>query len=987
MKKNELYKYYNKFKFGEDIFHRLMPNKIREILLVSTFYDAFIFEQDGRFSEQIFGEYHQLNLTSAPRITSVPTGKEALKIVAKRDFDMVITMMHIGEITPFELAREIKEIRPTTPVLLLLNVQSDVSKIDKTKPEMEHIDDVFLWSGDSKVFLAMIKFIEDQMNVEHDTEVGLVRVMLLVEDSIFYYSRFLPELYKEVMLQVQRLLTEELNDIQKNYRMRTRPKILMAHTYEEAVEICEKYREYLLTVITDIRYSRAGEADDCAGIELTKYLKNNGFDMPILVQSSQENIVEKATELGASFINKYSPNLMSELSDFIHDNLGFGDFVFRDEHGNEFARAATMGEFEEFLPEVPETSLLYHARRNDFSRWLIAHGEIQVAKRIKPLKVDDFDSYEQIRKFLINVFQEVRNSRGRGRIVDFEKSDLNLESEITRLSQGSLGGKGRGIAFLNALLTTMEFEHKFSSIKVRIPRTAFIGTSEYDEFIRDNGLQEKIIGKDLDDEKVKKYFIDGEISDELRARLMFYLKYVDDPIAVRSSGLLEDSLAQPFAGIYQTYMLPNNNSDMTKRLEHLESAIKLVFASTCLHQARGYIERINYRTEEEKMAVIIQAIAGKRHGNYYYPHISGVAQSYNYYPTSYVKNTDGVASIALGLGEWVVTGKNVYRFCPKYPRVNILQPEDIAKNSQTEFYAINMAADDFNLMEGEEATYSVLDLKTAEEHGTLRHLASVWDAQDMRLRDGIDYPGQRVLNFADILKYDYIPLADILTELLEIGELAFGVPVELEFAVDLCDDPDEDSIFYILQIRPLSVHADRILELPDEIDKSKFWLFTEQGMGNGIIDYLTDVIFIDPVKFDKTRTMVMLEEIKALNKKLNAEGREYILLGPGRWGSRDKLLGVPVKWADINGARVVVETGIEGYPVEASQGTHFFHNLVAMNAGYFTVPFKSDESFIDWEWLKNQEVVEKTEYFIHIRRREPVVVTMYGQAGVAAIEK
>ncbi len=987
MDKNELFKYYNKFKFGEDIFHRLMPVKIREILLVSTFYDAFIFEQDGRFSEQIFGEYHRLNLTSAPRITSVPTGKEALEIIMQRDFDMVITMMHIGEVTPFELAKEIKQIRPTTPVLLLLNVQSDVARIDKSSPELQNIDDVFLWSGDSKVFLAMIKFIEDQLNVEHDTEVGLVRVILLVEDSIFYYSRFLPELYKEVMLQVQRLLSEELNDIQKNYRMRTRPKILMAHNYEDAVRICEKYSDYILSVITDIRYSRGGEDEDCAGLELARYLKKRGFDMPILVQSSQENIREEAEKLNVSFINKYSHNLLSELSDFIHHNLGFGDFVFRDGKGNDIAKASTMTQFESLLHEIPEHVLLFHAHRNDFSRWLIAHGEIQVARKIKPLKVADFGSSEEIRTFLIKVFQDVRNNRGRGRIVDFEKSNLDLESEITRLSQGSLGGKGRGIAFLNALLTTIEFEEKFPDIKVRIPRTAFIGTREYDEFIRDNDLQEKIIGREIDDEKVKECFVEGEISNELRARLMFYLKYVDDPIAVRSSGLLEDSLAQPFAGIYQTYMLPNIDPDSSVRLEHLENAIKLVFASTCLNEARGYIERINYRTEEEKMAVIIQAIAGRRHGDYYYPHISGVAQSYNYYPTSYVKNKDGVASIALGLGEWVVTGKNVYRFCPKYPRIDILPPEDIAKNSQTQFYAINMTSQDFDLMEGETATYSVLDLKTAENHGTLKHLASVWDAEDRRLRDGIEYPGQRVLNFADILKYDYIPLADILTELLEIGELAFGVPVEIEFAVDLRDEPEEKSTFYILQIRPLSVHADRILEFPDEIDKSKLWLYTEQGMGNGVIDYLNDIILIDPDKFDKTKTMDMLEEIKSLNQKMVTEGREYILLGPGRWGSRDRLLGVPVKWADIAGAKVVVETGIEGYSVDASQGTHFFHNLVAMNAGYFTVPYKSGENFIDWEWLKKREIVERTEYFIHVRSEKQFVVTMYGQAGVATIKK
>lgn len=992
MEKNELYKFYNRFKYGEDIFHRLMPVKIREILLVSTFYDAFIFEEDGRFSEQIFGEYHQLNLTSAPRITSVPTGKEALKMLADKDFDMVITMMHIGEVTPFELARESKKIKPNTPILLLLNVQSDVSLIDKTAPEMEFIDNVFLWSGDSKVFLAMIKYVEDRLNVAHDTDVGLVRVILLVEDSIFYYSRFLPELCKEVMLQVQRLLSEGLNDIQKNYRMRTRPKILMAHNFEDAVQICEKYRDYLLCVISDIGFAHNGEHDDRAGIELTNFLKNSGFDIPILIQSSQAEMAEEAKNLDVGFINKYSPTLLQELGDFIHYNLGFGDFVFRNENGEEYAKASTMHQFESLLEEIPDDVLIHHSKRNDFSRWLIAHGEIEVAKRIKPLKVADFENSSEIRDFLIEVFQEVRSSRTRGRIVDFEKSNLNIDEEITRLSQGSLGGKGRGIAFLNALLNTLEFDEKFPDVDIRIPRTAFIGTHEYDRFIRDNNLCVGAVGQDgnsctIDDSKVKELFVDGKISDELHRKLESYLKHINEPIAVRSSGLLEDSLAQPFAGIYETYMLPNTNSDFKKRLENLETAIKLVFASTCLNDARGYTERIHYRTEEEKMAVIIQAVAGRRHADYYYPHISGVAQSYNYYPTSYVKNTDGVASIALGLGGWVVSGKNVFRFCPKYPKIDILPPEDIVQNSQREFYAIDMASDDFDLMKGEESTYAVLDLETAEEHGSLQFLASVWDVQDKRLRDGIDEQGPRVLNFSYILKHSYIPLAEILDELLEIGEVAFGVPVEIEFAADLPEKPDGKALFYILQIRPLSVHSDRILTVPEEIDHDKLWLYTNQGMGNGVIENLRDVIFIDPEKFDKTKTMDMLVEIKQLNEKMRKAGREYILIGPGRWGSRDRLLGVPVRWSDINLARVVVETGIEGYAVDPSQGTHFFHNLVSMNAGYFNVPHKSEDGFIDWDWLKNLPTVEVSEYFIHVSRENPFIVKMFGQAGVATIEK
>jgi CheY-like chemotaxis protein len=984
----ELIYYYNKFKYGEDIFHSLMQKRVREILLVSTFYDAFIFEQDGRLAEQIFGEFHELHLTFPSRITSVPTGEEALRKIDEIKFDLVITMMRIGEISPFELGRRIKQKYPKLPVLLLLNVQSDLVLIERSSKDLQSIDNVFLWSGDPRIFLAMIKYIEDLQNVEHDTTAGLVRVTLLVEDSIAFYSRLLPILFREIMLQTQLLISEELNEMQKIYRMRTRPKVLTAHTYEEAIAICEKYKEYLLCVLSDIRFPHQGKVDAEAGLKLINYLKSHSYALPILLQSSDDKLAQTARDLNVSFLNKHSDSLLNDLHEFIYTNLGFGDFVFRDANGREIDRAKSISEFERKLSAIPDESLVYHAKRNHISTWLIARGEIQVAREIRPLQLKDFDdSIEKERQHLINVFREVRSRKNRGSIIDFDPRNPAEEHEIVRLSKGSLGGKGRGIAFLNALLVTLEFEVRFKEVKIKIPKTAFIGTGEFDHFLNTNNLREKL--GDLDDEHLKQAFLEASLSPELQERLSVYVDHLKNPLAVRSSGLLEDSQSQPFAGIYQTFMLPNNHPDKRVRQQHLENAIKMVYASTFLKDARTYIERIQYRTEEERMAVIIQEIVGNIYGDRYYPHLSGVAQSYNYYPTSYMKHSDGIASVALGLGQWVVDGEPSYRFCPQYPDVHILPPEDLLKNSQTAFYGLNMQNTDFDLTQGTTATLCRAKLKVAEDDGTLWDLASVWDPNDQRLRDGLSYYGPRVVTFANILRHKRFPLADILVEMLDIGAKTLGVPVEIEFAVNLNKNPSKNILptFYLLQIRPFSLQAEEILLDPEEINKNELVLYTEQGMGNGVMSHIYDLVYLDLEMFDNTETLKMKQEVQTINEQMIAEDREYILIGPGRWGSRDRFLGVPVRWADINRAKVIVETGLEGFVVEASQGSHFFHNLVAMNAGYFTVSYGSERDFVDWEWLTSQKPLRTTDHFVHIRKETPFVVKMFGKKGVSVIYK
>jgi CheY-like chemotaxis protein len=934
MKMEELNYYYNKFKFGEDIFHNLMQTQIKEILLVSTFYDAFIFEQDGRLSEQIFGEYRQLNLSTAPRITSVPSGKDALHKLEQNSYDLVILMMRIGEIGPFELSKLIKDKKPDLPVLLLLNVQSDLVIIENHKDEMGFIDDVFIWNGDTKLFLAMVKNIEDKLNVAHDTEIGLTRVILLIEDSVHYYSIFLPLLYSVIMRQTQRLIQEELTDINKRLRMRARPKVLLVHSYEDACEIYEKYKEYMVCIISDVKYSHEGKLDNEAGIKLIKKIKDESDDIPMILQSSEAENALKAKELGVFFIDKNSKKLLYNLRDFIIKNLGFGDFIFRDDNNKEIARVTTLSDFESVLNKVPDESLLYHSNSNHFSNWLVAHGEVILAKKIRPMKATDFPSVGELRSFLLNIFDEVRKEKSRGKIINFHEASLSEMNQIIRLSEGSLGGKGRGLAFLNALLVTMEFDKEFPEVSISLPSTAIIGTNEFDLFLEHLDNDDRIT--DLPDREIDILFLEGHLSEELMSKLDVYLDKVNYPIAVRSSGLLEDSQSQPFAGVYRTFMLPNNHPDKNIRLKQLTDAIKLVFASVYLKNARSYIEGLNYKTEEEKMAVIIQEIAGCYHSeNHYYPHISGAAESYNFYPTSYMENADGIASIALGLGKSVVEGKANYRFCPKYPQLEPLQPEERIRNSQKEYYALNTEIREFNLIDGEDTTMRRLDLKTAEKEGSIKHLVSVWDYQNNRFNDSLATKGLRVLTFPGILKYGFFPLAEILQNILEIGEVALGTPVEIEFAVNLNQNISEKILpfFYILQIRPLSVSAETYSIDTSKLDKDKLFLYTEKGMGNGCIENIRDIIYLDNDRFDKTQTIKMQEEIEKINQTMKELNREFILIGPGRWGTRDRFLGVPVRWAQINKAKVIVETGLEDFIIEASQGTHFFHNIVAMQVG------------------------------------------------------
>jgi CheY-like chemotaxis protein len=972
------------YKTDNDIYHDLMQFRVREILLVATIYDAFILEEEDKLTEKIFGEYHQLNLTTAPRITGVSFGEEAIEILKRRPFDMVILTMRIDEISPFELARKIRQVSGTIPILLLLNDNTEIRLVEEKKERLKYIDKIFVWNGDSKIFLAMIKYIEDKINVVKDTRLGLVRVILLVEDSLRYYSRYLPILYSEIMKQTQRIIADEhLSETKKLLRMRARPKVLMVDSYEEALTVVDAYRDYLLALITDVKFLRGGAASEEAGEKLIRYVREVVPDLPILLQSADPANVRRAAALGASFLDKSSEALSRDLTEFIFNFLGFGDFVFRNPRGEPIARAQTMQQFKELLLTVPEESLVYHADRNHFSSWLMARGEIQIAKNVQPVKVSDFPSTRELREYLLAVQRQVQENKSRGRIIQFSENPPDGQHHVVRLAEGSLGGKGRGMAFLHLLIQNCGLERLVPEMDIRIPQSWVIGTEEYNHFIEKGGLA-ALFGREESFPKVKERFLAEELSESLHEKLIQFLDYNTAPLSVRSSGMFEDSISQPFSGIYDTYLLPNNHAQFAVRLRQLEDAIKLVYASILSPSARAYFEAINYKIEEEKMAVLIQHVVGSRYGRWFYPHISGVAQSYNYYPVAYLKPEDGIAVIGIGLGKYVIDGEKAFRFCPQYPRLDFLPPEDQLAASQESFFALDMEDPHTELAAGDDATLARLSVDQAASE-LVRHCFSIWDYENSRLAVSGGLKGPPIVNFAQILKYDVFPLAKTLSLILGIVKDAMGISVEIEFAVDLTKAGKPS--FYVLQIKPLLGNLDEYSLDIEGLDRSELLLFTEHAMGNGKVGDISDLIYVDPDRFDRAKTVEITAELDLLNSRLKTEDLHYILIGPGRWGSRDRWLGVPVNWNHISNARIIVEVELRDFKVDPSLGSHFFHNVTAMNIGYFDIPYGSRSDFIDWQWLRRRRPLARTRHLVHLRTERPFVVKMDGRRRISAVYK
>ncbi len=1001
-RKKLLQKFINQHNSDRDIYHDLMPFKVKEILLIATLYDAYNLEKEDRVTDNILGEYSKLSLTSVPRITGVSTIDEAMEKLEEKHFNLIIIMVGADTVTPLEMSKKIKGEYNYVPLYLLVNNSKMLSELEKNPFAISSIDRIFEWNGDPKIFFSMIKLLEDKVNLENDTRIGLSRVILLIEDSPKYYSRYLPVLYSSVLEQTKRIIEDvSTDDLYKVLRIRIRPKIILTGTFEEAIEIFSRYKDYMLCVISDIKFYHKGILDENAGFNLVTQIRRELPNLPVIMQSYEQNNEEKVKLLNMrllsngsrlmqdllniAFINKNSDSLMTDIKNFISNYLGFGDFVFKDAIGQPIVTATTMEEFERCLREIPGESILYHAEKNHFSMWLTARGEIQVARIIHPSSIYDFSGPEEIREYLLSTLKKYRQEKRRGKIVGFETAWEVDSSNIVALADGSMGGKGRGLSFINTLLYTFEISQYVQNINLYSPRTSVIGVNEFECFMQRNNMYEKVFAASNYYE-IKKLFLEANLSEQLIARLERLLQIYHRPLAVRSSGLLEDSLMQPFAGIFETYIVPNNHPDPKVRLRQTIDAIKLVFASVFSDTARGYIRAVNFKIEDEKMAVIIQEVVGNRYSNYYYPHISGVAQSYNYYPFAHIKPEDGFATMALGLGKYVVEGEKAYRFCPRYPTLQNYTPSDLIKNSQSEYLVVDLNKKNINLLEdGDTASMNRLNLYEAEQHGTLKHCASVYNIENNTITPGISQQGPRIVNFANILKYNYIPLAQTIQVVLEVVQEALGTPCEIEFAVDLNRDANYKASFFLLQIKPMIGNMEEFKIFPDTIDRTKAILLSFHGMGNGQVEGISDVIYIKREYFDKSKTMEMALEVDKLNQLMVEKNRRYLLIGPGRWGTRDRWIGIPVTWPQISNAKIIVETSFEDFPLDASSGSHFFHNVISMNVGYCSVQDGDIRSFIAWDTLNELRAENETEHFRHVRFHEPLTTKMDGKQQIVLV--
>jgi CheY-like chemotaxis protein len=971
-------------------FENLMPFRVNDILLVSSLYDSFILREDGRLNELLIGESLELNLHHVPGITHVSTGAEAMQLVlSQRRFNLIVTNLHLGDMDAAQLAREIKAAGLDVPVVVLAYDYREIQNFIARNPRTD-IDRIFLWQGNVRILLSIVNYIEDKRNVLHDTKAMSVPVMLVVEDDIRYYSLFLPVIYTEIINQSRRLLSEALNVAHKLVRMRARPKILLCSNYEEAEKQVMKYREYLLGVVSDVEFPRGGEITPEAGFELARMVRDTVPDIPIVLQSSRTEFMERAYREEFSFLQKRSPTLLGDLRQIMVDEMGFGDFIFRLPDGKtEVARAADLNALETELHTIPAESLAYHGERNHFSHWLMARTEFALAQRLRPRTVSDFATLETLRHDLIESIAEYRREQSQTLIGEFNPATFQPNgSFFLQIGGGSLGGKARGLAFIRHLLHRRRMERRFPGIRLSVPPTLVLSTDVFDRFLSENDLLDIAI-HGTDDEEITRRFLEAPFPISLLDNLLAFLEEVHYPLAVRSSSLLEDSQYQPFSGVYETFMLANQHADIQVRLEELLEAIKLVYASTFSQHAKAYVRATPYRLEEEKMAVVLQQVVGAAHANRFYPNFSGVVRSRNFYPVEPGTVADGFAAVALGLGRAVVSGGKSLTFSPRYPRhlIQFSSVEDILANSQTEFWALELThpVHTENLVSDLREVSFGLDV--AEADGTLQMLGSTYSVDNHAVYDGLSRRGPRVVSFASILKHGTFPLAEILDQLMRIGEDALGRPVEIEFAVRLPQGQDEPADFGFLQLRPLVLSREGEEMQMEDVEPERLVCQSSQVLGHGRLQDLRDVIVVDSHRFERARSHEVAHSVAHFNAKLNEQGSPYLLIGVGRWGSTDPWLGIPVAWDQISGARVIVESGFRDFRVVPSQGSHFFQNLTAFQIGYFTVNPDAGEGFVDWQWLAEQPAAEEHGCVRHLRFGSPLVVMMDGKTSRGMIFK
>jgi len=970
-------------------FQKLMRFKVRDILLVSSLYDNYLFEEDGRLYELIRHEFQALNLSHPPEITHVTSGVEAIELSAVEEhFDLIIATLHIEDMHVAKFAQAVREAGLKTPIIILAYDNNEMQELIDNY-DISVFEKIFIWQGDYRLLIAIIKYLEDKLNVENDTLTVGVQSIILVEDNIKFYSSYLPLIYTEILNQSKRLIREGVNITHRLLRTRARPKILLCTTYEEAWRYFERYQDFILGVISDVSFMHNGKRDPEAGFTFAKSILSKHADIPILLQTSNPDYESKAKEIGAHFLLKDSPHLLKNLRKFMMNNFGFGDFIFRTPDGNTIGRAHDLKALEEQLKVVPEESLKFHAERNHFSVWLKARTEFWLAHQLRPRKISDFASLEDLRRQLISSIEIYRELQRRGIIVEFDPKEFDPKNSFARIGGGSLGGKARGLGFMNRLISDYNFHQRFTDVEISVPSAVVIGTDVFDQFLEENNLYEFAFNS-TDDNEIKRNFLNAQnFSEEISNKLSEFLDIIHEPLAVRSSSLLEDSQYQPFAGVYQTFMIPNNNRSKEIRLKELIQSIKLVYASTFFRKVKDYMNATSYRLEEEKMAVIIQRMVGAKHDGRFYPDFSGVAKSYNFYPVPPQTSKDGIALTALGLGKTVVEGGNTVRFCPKYPKhlMQYFTTLETLKNAQQDFYALNLnygLEDDGTICP--DKFVEKYDMSIAEIDKTLFYVGSTYSTEDENVYDGISRNGKRVVTFAPILKHEIYPLPQILEVILELGVWGMGSQVEIEFAANMDIPPAKPKEFAVLQIRPM-VLSRELEELEVERNRDDLICQSQVVLGNGVIKNIYDLVYVDIEKFDRSKSQAVADEISQINSKLVASKKPYILIGLGRWGSLDPWLGIPVTWDQIAGACTIVETGFKDISVTPSQGSHFFQNITSFRVGYFTVDSEHQFGFIDWDWLNSQPSIEDYTYTRHLRFDLPMVVKISGQKNKGIIIK
>ena len=969
-----------------------MPHRVHEILLVSSAYDAFILEEDGPLTDQLFSEYSELNLSQKPRITHVETAAEATQAVALRRFDLVITVVKVEDTDATELSRQIKALDKDIPIVLLTFDEGDLRHFpDGELPPT--IDRVFLWTGDARAMIAAIKLVEDARNVDHDTSVSGVQVIVVVEDDLRTYSTFLALLYPELLRQSQTLIAEGVNELHRLIRMRARAKILLANDYEDAAGLLHRYRDNILALITDARFPKDGVETPDAGIELIRMVRQRWPDLPVLLHSSETANAAAADELRVKFVDKSSPSSPAEVRKFVTEYLGFGDFVFKLPDGTEVDRARDLYEMADVLGRVPGDSIAYHAARNHFSAWLKARSMFELAEHVRSRTLEDLQDGEGAREYLQRVIEEARYEEQDGFITDFSPHLTGADNRFVRLGKGSIGGKGRSIAFVNSLIVHHGLLERFDNLEIRIPKTIVIGTDEYDHFMGPRDAAELL--KLDSDAQITERLLDGELSAPLVRDLWTAFHALKGPLAVRSSSLLEDSRFLPLAGVYATYMLPNNHEDPMHRFNELCRAIMAVYSSAYWSEAQTYLASTPHRHEEERMAVVIQQVVGQRHGDRFYPHLSGVAQSYDYYAIAPQAPEEGIAQIVLGMGEMAVGGGKVVRFCPSRPdaRVQFADIRAALESSQREFYAVGLSSPTTDLLAGPDSSLGLHPLEAAERDGTLALAGSVYHAEDDVIRENLNVGGARLVTFNNVLRWGAVPLAQALEELLQVLRHGMGSEVEMEFALDMSSWGSEaprgrrrkGPRMYVLQVRPMASarHVAPDLHL-EALPADKVRCQTRRSLGDGLIENVRDIVYVRTNDVDGTMTPAIARDIRKLNASLSEQRRPYVLIGPGRWGTADPSLGVPVDWDDIGGARVIIERPIGSRFVEPSQGTHFFQNVVALRIGYLTVTPEA-EGVLDEAWLEEQAIIREVGLARHARLSEPLLIHLDGRKGHAAM--